>query len=54
MTRYRRATAWGEGCFRRGRSEQERSELLLLPAGAVARLEKEMSRRCLGYMIIWL
>ena len=36
----------------RERSEQERPELLLLPAGAVARLEKEMSRRYSGYMIV--
>ena len=36
----------------RERSEQERPKLLLLPAGAVARLGKEMSRRCSGYMIV--
>jgi len=56
MTRYRGAAAWGEGCFRRAaqreRSEQERPELLLLLAGAVARLGKKMSRRCSGYRII--
>ena len=56
MTRYRGAVAWGEGYFRRAaqreRSEQERPELLLLPAGVVARLGKEMSRRCSGYRIV--
>ena len=36
----------------RERSEQERPELLLLPAGAVVRLGKEMSRRCSGYRIV--
>jgi len=34
------------------RSEQERPELLLLSAGAVARLGKGMSRRCSGYRIL--
>ena len=38
--------------MQRERSEQERPELLLLPAGAVARLGKEMSRRCSGYRIV--
>ena len=38
----------------RERSEQERSELLLLLAGAVVRLGKEMSSRCSGYRIVWL
>ena len=54
MTRYRGAAAWGEGCFRRaarGRSEQERPELLLA-AGAVVWLGGEMSRRYSGYRII--
>ena len=56
MTRYRGAAAWREGFFRRAaqrkRSEHERPELLLLPAGAVVRLGKEMSRRCSGYRIV--
>ena len=38
----------------RERSEQERPELLLLLAGAVARLEKKICRRCSSYRIIWL
>ena len=36
----------------RERSEQERPELLLLSVGAVARLGKEMSRRCSAYRIV--
>ena len=36
----------------RKRSEQERPELLLLLAGAVARMGKKMSRRCSGYKIL--
>ena len=36
----------------RGRGEQERTELLLLAAGAVVWLGKEMSRRCSGYRIV--
>ena len=39
----------GLSSAQRERSEQERPELLLLPAGAVVRLGKEMSRRCSGY-----
>jgi len=38
----------------RERSEQGQPELLLLPAGAAARLGKEMRRRCSGYRIVWL
>ena len=36
------------------KSEQVQPELLLLPAGAAVRPEKEMSRRCSGYRILWL
>ena len=55
MTRYRGATAWERAASdaQRGRSEQERPELLLA-VGAVVWLGEEMSRRCSGYRIIWL
>ena len=35
-----------------GKGEQERPELLLLAAGAVVWLGKEISRRCSGYRIV--
>jgi hypothetical protein len=48
--------SYGHGALSRGLlcGEQGQPELLLLPAGAAARPGKEMSKRCLGYKIIWL
>jgi hypothetical protein len=39
-------------CAQRERSEQRQSELLLPPAGAVARPGKEMSRKCYNLALI--
>jgi hypothetical protein len=45
------AAAWS-GVQRKGVEQEQLELLLLLPAGAAARLWKGMSRRCLGYRIV--